>query len=98
MTELKVQKVPTTDDRRLPIFAEFERLADRVRLEAYNLFARRGSEGRALDDWLEGTQSVLAGRKAGGARRHIRARSRARGIRAARDHTDGDAKRDHDQG
>jgi HSP20 family protein len=58
MTELKVQKVPTTEDRSLPIFAEFERLADRVRLEAYNLFARRGSEGRALDDWLEAERNL----------------------------------------
>jgi len=54
MPELTVQKVPTTEDRSLPIFGEFERLADRIRLEAYNLFARRGSgDGGALDDWLE---------------------------------------------
>lgn len=53
MPELTVQKVPTTDDRSLPIFGEFERLADRIRLEAYNLFARRGAgDGNALDDWL----------------------------------------------
>ena len=54
MPELNVQKVPTTEDRSLPIFGEFERLADRIRLEAYNLFAHRGSgNGGALDDWLE---------------------------------------------
>jgi HSP20 family protein len=53
MAELNVQKVPATDDRSLPIFAEFEQLADRIRLQAYNLFAHRGgSDGQALDDWL----------------------------------------------
>jgi HSP20 family molecular chaperone IbpA len=53
MTQLSVQKVPAPDDRSLPIFAEFEKLADRIRLQAYNLFSRRGgSPGHALDDWL----------------------------------------------
>ena len=32
--ELTVQKVQTTEDRSLPIFAEFDRLRDRIRLEA----------------------------------------------------------------
>jgi HSP20 family molecular chaperone IbpA len=59
MLELNVQKVSTTDDRSLPIFAEFDRLADRIRLEAFNLFARRGSgDGHALDDWLEAERNV----------------------------------------
>ena len=48
-----------TEDRSLPIFAEFDRIADRIRLEAYNLFARRGSgDGGALDDWLEAERNV----------------------------------------
>jgi HSP20 family molecular chaperone IbpA len=59
MLELDVQKVSTTEDRSLPIFAEFDRLADRIRVEAYNLFAHRGSgDGHALDDWLEAERSV----------------------------------------
>lgn len=59
MPELNVQKVQRPEDRSLPIFAEFDRLADRIRLEAYNLFARRGSgDGRALDDWLEAERNV----------------------------------------
>lgn len=59
MPELDVKKVPTTDDRSLPVFAEFDRLADRIRLEAYNLFARRGAgDGRALDDWLEAERNL----------------------------------------
>lgn len=52
MTQVDVQKVSDTHDRALPIFAEFDRLADRIRLQAYNLFARRGDDGHALDDWL----------------------------------------------
>lgn len=59
MSELNVQKVPTTQDRSLPIFAEFDRLADRIRLEAYNLFARRGTgDGHALEDWLEAERNL----------------------------------------
>jgi HSP20 family molecular chaperone IbpA len=59
MPELKVQKVSTPDDRSLPIFSEFDRLADRIRLQAYNLFAGRGSaDGHALDDWLEAERNL----------------------------------------
>src|SRR5688572_13260509 len=59
MPELKIQKIPTTEDRSLPIFAEFDRLADRIRLDAYNLFARRASDdGHALDDWLAAERNL----------------------------------------
>jgi HSP20 family protein len=59
MPKVEVQKVPAADDRSLPIFGELERLADRIRLEAYNLFARRGAgEGHALDDWLAAEREV----------------------------------------
>ena len=57
--ELTVQKVQTTEDRSLPIFAEFDRLRDRIRLEAYNLFAHRNNgDGHALDDWLEAERNL----------------------------------------
>ena len=53
MSRLNVKKVPATSDRALPIFAEFDRLADRIRVQAFNLFARRGATGgHELDDWL----------------------------------------------
>lgn len=53
MSRLHITKVATPDDKSLPIFAEFEQLAERIRLQAYNLFAHRGaSDGHALDDWL----------------------------------------------
>jgi HSP20 family molecular chaperone IbpA len=59
MSQLNVQKVPDAEDRSLPVFAELERLAERIRLQAYNLFARRGSgAGHALDDWLAAEREV----------------------------------------
>jgi HSP20 family molecular chaperone IbpA len=59
MSQIEVNKVPDTDDRSLPIFAEFERMADRIRLEAYKLFSHRGAEhGHALDDWLTAERAV----------------------------------------
>jgi HSP20 family molecular chaperone IbpA len=59
MSRLNIQKVPTADVRSLPIFAEFDQLADRIRLQAYNLFSRRGAgEGHALDDWLTAEREV----------------------------------------
>lgn len=59
MSRVDVQKVPRDDDRTLPIFAELDSLADRIRMQAYNLFARRGTDdGRALDDWLAAEREV----------------------------------------
>jgi HSP20 family protein len=59
MPELNIQKVPAADDRTLPIFAEFDKLADRIRVQAYNLCAHRGAaEGHALDDWLAAEREV----------------------------------------
>jgi HSP20 family protein len=59
MPQLDVQKVPSIEDRSLPIFAEFDRLADQIRLEAFNLFARRGGgDGHALDDWLAAERQI----------------------------------------
>lgn len=53
MAEPTIEKVRAEDDRSLPIFAEFEKLADQIRMEAFNLFSRRGaSDGNALEDWL----------------------------------------------
>jgi HSP20 family protein len=59
MADLEIQRVATTDDRGLPVFGEFDRLVDRIRLDAYNLFARRGSgDGHALDDWLAAERNL----------------------------------------
>lgn len=54
MSDLEINKVSGDSDRSLPIFAEFDRIADQIRLEAYNLFAHRSTgDGHALDDWLK---------------------------------------------
>jgi HSP20 family protein len=59
MSQLNVQKVRTTNDRTLPIFAEFDQLAERIRMQAFNLFAHRGArDGHALDDWLTAEREV----------------------------------------
>lgn len=53
MSEIEINRVPREGDRSLPVFEEFDRMVDRIRLEAYNLFAHRGAgDGHALDDWL----------------------------------------------
>ncbi|UCG71595.1 MAG: Hsp20 family protein [Chromatiales bacterium] len=53
MSKLKVQKVAVAGDRTLPVFVEFEKLVDRIRERAYELFAGRGyEEGHQLADWV----------------------------------------------
>ena len=59
MSEVEVKKVSDASDRSLPIFSEFEKIADKIRLQAWKLFSHRGqSEGRALDDWLQAEREV----------------------------------------
>jgi HSP20 family protein len=59
MSRIEVKRVSEKDDRSLPIFAEFDRLADRIRMQAYQLFRHRGQgEGHALDDWLAAEREV----------------------------------------
>lgn len=59
MSKLDVRKIPTTKDRNLPIFEEFDEIADRIRVRAYNLFQNRGfSEGQDLDDWLTAEREI----------------------------------------
>ena len=59
MSRIEVRKVPEKDDRSLPIFAEFDRLTDEIRMQAYQLFRHRGArEGHALDDWLAAEREV----------------------------------------
>lgn len=53
MSRVRVQRIVESSDRSLPIFDEFEKIADRIRMQAYKLFAHRGAaDGQALDDWL----------------------------------------------
>jgi len=59
MSKLTVHKVASPEDRKLPVFEEFEEIADRIRVRAFNLFANRGfSEGHDLDDWLTAQREI----------------------------------------
>jgi len=59
MSKLSVQKVSADESRNLPIFAEFNEIADRIRNRAYKLFEDRGFEdGYEIEDWLEAERQV----------------------------------------
>lgn len=59
MTEIKVQQVTKTDDRKLPVLEEAERMMQRIRDRAFALFARRGFDnGSALNDWLSAEREL----------------------------------------
>lgn len=59
MSELPVLKAAAAKDRKLPIFAEFDDLAEQIRVRAYNLFRGRGfAPGHELDDWLTAEHEI----------------------------------------
>lgn len=59
MSKLNVEKIPSAEDRSLPVFAEFDEMLDRLRDRAYNLFCTRGrGDGHALDDWLAAEREI----------------------------------------
>lgn len=61
MLDIKVDRVPAGESRALPVFSEVERLMERVRSVAFELFVGRGSgDGRALDDWLAAEQLIFS--------------------------------------
>jgi hypothetical protein len=43
MTEINVQKVTKSDDQKLPVFEEAERMMQRIRDRAWRRLSRRGS-------------------------------------------------------
>lgn len=53
MSKLDVARVPSAEDRNLPIFDEFNEVAKQIRVRAFSLFANRGFHGgNDLEDWL----------------------------------------------
>lgn len=59
MSDVKIQKVTTTDERTLPVFAQAEQVLQKIRKRAFELFAGRGfAHGRALEDWLSAEHEV----------------------------------------
>ncbi len=59
MSRLIVQKVLDPEDRSLPIFDEFNEVAERIRVRAYSLSKMHGpGEDRDLDDWLAAEREI----------------------------------------
>jgi len=59
MSKLNIEKVASPDDRKLPVFKEFDEIADQIRVRAYKLFANRGfSMGNDVDDWLTAQREI----------------------------------------
>jgi len=59
MANVTLRKVPTIEDRRLPIFAEAERIMKEISRRAFDIFTARGAvEGHALDDWLAAEREI----------------------------------------
>lgn len=59
MSKLNVEKVPSAEDRSLPIFKEFNDIAEKIRVRAFNLFANRKSDkGNDMDDWLQAEREI----------------------------------------
>ena len=59
MSNIDVQKVSKSEDRKLPIFEEAERMMQQIRDRAYALSAGRGDgNGSALNDWLSAEREL----------------------------------------
>jgi len=59
MSRIDIHRVPEASDRSLPIFTEFDQLADRIRQRAYQFFKHGpAGDGHALDDWLAAEREV----------------------------------------
>lgn len=59
MAKLNMQKVSNVDDRNLPIFKEFDAIAEQIRHRAFDLFKIRGfNDGRDFDDWLTAEREI----------------------------------------
>ncbi|HNP37561.1 MAG TPA: Hsp20 family protein [Woeseiaceae bacterium] len=59
MSKLNVEKVRSVDERSLPVFDEFNEIAEKIRVRAFNLFAGRGfGEGNDLEDWLRAEREI----------------------------------------
>jgi HSP20 family molecular chaperone IbpA len=54
-----IHRVASVKERSLPVFAEADRIFERVQQRAFDLFAARGfGDGRALEDWLSAEHEV----------------------------------------
>lgn len=53
MSHPKIKKAKSADDRTLPVFAEFEQIAGKIRARALELSRRGNRNGMELQDWLD---------------------------------------------
>ena len=59
MSKPTIEKVPSVEDRSLPVFAEFDKITDRIRQRAYEFFKEHGfGDGHDLEDWLKAEREV----------------------------------------
>jgi HSP20 family molecular chaperone IbpA len=59
MADIKIDRVSTSEDRTLPVFAEAQKLLQDMQQRAFALFAERGfAAGHALDDWLRAEREL----------------------------------------
>lgn len=59
MSNVNVQRVSSTEEKKLPIFDELKEVTDRIRVRAFNLFANRGfGAGGDMDDWLTAEREI----------------------------------------
>ena len=59
MSKVDVEKVTDERDRSLPVFEEFEEIANQIRLKAWSLFSGRGLHpGSELEDWLTAERDI----------------------------------------
>jgi len=59
MSSPNIEKVPTTEERALPVFAEFDKVLDRIHERAREIFQQHefGAD-TALDDWLMAEREI----------------------------------------
>ncbi len=59
MSKPKITRVPSVDDRSLPVFAELETLTEKIRRRAFELFSERGfAEGDEFNDWYRAEREI----------------------------------------
>ena len=59
MSNPRIEKVKSVEDRQLPVFAEFDKVMEKIRKRAFEMFSEHGvKHGRDFDDWLAAEREV----------------------------------------
>lgn len=59
MSRVAVERVKEPGIQPSSVIARLETMADRIRLRAYDIFQKRGTDGCAVDDWLEAERDLV---------------------------------------